>query len=216
MIPLLFSSFSIFAIPRSAYQQAPQDQVTTSETLKTLKQSIKDVENALTEKQRQESAAQIALRDIEKEIGANEEKMRAIQANITEKQVALDALEEKASILSKTHKIEQEALSVQMDARFRTYKKEKLQLLFGLQDVSKVQRVKHYYNYFNAARKGYLDSLSNATKELADNQHALKTQQALLKKLQAEHMQEAQNLMDDKITRKSLLASINKTLSSLQ
>ena len=154
--------------------------VTTAEKLTALKENINALESALKEKQAEESAAQITLRKIEKEIGDNEEKIRTIESKISSKEKALSDLKIKAATLNATYEKEQDALAKQIEARFKTYKKEQIQLIFGQHDLTKATRVRYYYHYFNTARKKYMDSLKDATQAIRDNSTELKKEQATL------------------------------------
>lgn len=211
LLGLCFIPKLIFGYPAPAIPQHPE-QVT--ESLDALKKSIKQIEIVLNEKQKEESATLSALEGLEKRIGENSEKSREIQRNIKVKQEELRALEDKSEQLTQSHQAEQAALAEQMTARFKTFKKEKLQLFFGQHDLTRLLRVKHYYNYFNQARKAYLDALSLATRETVDAQASVKKEQENLKLLEAERLHEEQNLQLDRTSRTALLKEINSVLST--
>ncbi|MFO1258203.1 MAG: peptidoglycan DD-metalloendopeptidase family protein [Gammaproteobacteria bacterium] len=197
--------------PAPAIQQHPEQ---AAESLDALKKTIKQIEISLNEKQKEESEALSALEALETRIGENSEKLRTIQKNIKIKEQELVALEEKSDKLSQTHQAEQAALAEQMAARFKTFKKEKLQLFFGQHDLTRLLRVKHYYNYFNQARKAYLDALTLATRETIDARLSVKKEQENLKLLESERLHEEQNLKSDKTSRTNLLKEINTALST--
>lgn len=197
--------------PAPAIQQHPEQ---AAESLDALKKSIKQIEMALSEKQKEESEALSALEELERRIGENSEKLREIQKNIKAKQEELSVLEDKSEKLAQSHQTEQAALAEQMIARFKTFKKEKLQLFFGQHDLTRLLRVKHYYNYFNQARKAYLDALNLATRETVDAQNSVKKEQENLKLLEIERLHEEQNLQLDRTSRTALLKEINVALST--
>lgn len=208
---LYFLPSLLFAYPAPAIKNDPAK---ATETLNDLKKSIKKIESSLHAKQKQESEISLALKDIEKRMGHNAEKLRSIRLAISDKQTELNHLEKKADTLSYKYHKEQIALAEQLTARFKTFKKENLQLFFGQHDLTKVMRAKHYYQYFNQSRKAYVESLALASTEISNAQTHLLNEQHRLKELEQARLKEEELLSHDKDARQLILTTINSTLSA--
>ena len=186
----------------------PSDQLTQ------LKERINNIESKLTEALKKESATQNNLKKIEKCISQNEEKLRQVKLELNEKKQKLERLEIEALENQKKHEAEYQALSNQIETRFKYYKSEHLILLINHNDLSKLTRVKHYYQYFNHARKELLQSLLMANKEIIENKKKIDDEHMALFELEKNYEKKATELIEDKQARQALLKKIDNDVTS--
>ena len=167
-LQLLTVLVSLSIVSLSAY--AAEQDISTGQKeseLESLRSQIRNVESniraasdetelLLRELQKYESAATTtskSLHDLQKKIASKKDKLKQLE---TEQQQQQKSLAEQQQLLSR-----------QIRAAYKTGRNDYIKLLLNQQDPALVGRVLAYHNYFNRARAERIDSVSASLEKIA-------------------------------------------------
>jgi len=200
-----------FAEPEADAQSAAQEKE-ARQKLDAVRAEIK----ALAEQQRategERGEAAHALREKETEVAAVAKEVHALDAKLEAEQVQLDQLTDQRTKLETALKSQREALAALLRSAYALGHDEDLKLLLQQDDVAAIARVLAYNRYFQRARIGRIDRLSEDLKELADVQESIRKKTAELAATRDAQSAEVAKLETERTERATLLDDLDAKL----
>ena len=206
----------LFALLAQAQPEDPQKAASEAEARQRLERLRTDI-RALTAELRATSGekdeATRALREAETAIATALGGVRAIDAQLAERQQELARLEDQRAALANKLKAQREDLAVLLRSAYALGRNEELKLLLQQEDVDAIARVLAYHRYFQRARVERIDSLMTDLQQLADLQRTIETRTAQLSATRGEREAEVRQLEARRGERETLLAGLDARLS---
>ena len=206
----------LFALLAQAQPEDPQKAASEAEARQRLERLRTDI-RALTAELRATSGekdeATRALREAETAIATALGGVRAIDAQLAERQQELARLEDQRTALANKLKAQREDLAVLLRSAYALGRNEELKLLLQQEDVDAIARVLAYHRYFQRARVERIDSLMTDLQQLADLQRTIETRTAQLSATRGEREAEVRQLEARRGERETLLAGLDARLS---
>ena len=200
-----------FAEPEADAQSAAQEKE-ARQKLDAVRAEIK----ALAEQQRategERGEAAHALREKETEVAAVAKEVHALDAKLEAEQAQLDQLTDQRTKLETALKSQREALAALLRSAYALGHDEDLKLLLQQDDVAAIARVLAYNRYFQRARIGRIDRLSEDLKALADVQESIRKKTAELAATRDAQSAEVAKLETERTERATLLDDLDAKL----
>jgi murein hydrolase activator len=206
----------LFALLAQAQPEDPQKAASEAEArqrLERLRADIRTLTAELRATSGEKDEATRALREAETAIAAALGGVRAIDAQLAERQQELARLEDERTALADKLKAQREDLAVLLRSAYALGRNEELKLLLQQEDVDSIARVLAYHRYFQRARVERIDSLMTDLEQLADLQRTIETRTAQLNATRGEREAEVRQLEARRGERESLLAGLDSRLS---
>lgn len=206
----------LFALLAQAQPEDPQKAAREAEArqrLERLRADIRTLTAELRATSGEKDEATRALREAETAIATALGGVRAIDAQLAERQQELARLEDQRAALANKLKAQREDLAVLLRSAYALGRNEELKLLLQQEDVDAIARVLAYHRYFQRARVERIDSLMTDLQQLADLQRTIETRTAQLNATRGEREAEVRQLEARRGERETLLAGLDARLS---
>ncbi|MBS0555965.1 MAG: peptidoglycan DD-metalloendopeptidase family protein [Proteobacteria bacterium] len=193
--------------PARATQEAQAKQ-----KLEQVRGQIKALVDAQKDTNTQRSAAVDALRGQELKIAATARQLREIDQQLAGQQARLDDLLAQRKRLDASLHDQRDALAALLRSAYAMGRGEELKLLLAQDKAADIARMLAYYGYFEHARIGEIDALTQNLDALAKVQNAIETQRTALQAARTERATQAQQLDAERVVRQQALDKLNATL----
>jgi len=202
--------------PASAEPEADAQSAAQEKEARQKLDAVRAEIKALAEQQRategERGEAAHALREKETEVAAVAKEVHALDAKLEAEQAQLDQLTDQRTKLETALKSQREALAALLRSAYALGHDEDLKLLLQQDDVAAIARVLAYNRYFQRARIGRIDRLSEDLKELADVQESIRKKTAELAATRDAQSAEVAKLETERTERAALLDDLDAKL----
>lgn len=207
---------SLLAVAQPEAPQKAASEAAARQRLERLRADIRTLTAELRATSGEKDEATRALREAETAIAVALGEVRAIDAQLADRQQELAALEDERSALANKLKAQREDLAVLLRSAYALGRNEELKLLLQQEDVDAIARVLAYHRYFQRARVERIDNLMADLQQLADLQRAIETKTAELNATRGEREGEVRQLEERRGERETLLAGLDARLNDQQ
>ena len=128
----------------------------------------------------------------------------------------LKQLNKKQAGLQRDQQRQQQLIQSQVNTAYRLGRQEPVKLLLNQEDPERLTRTLKYYDYFLTARANKLNSYTETLNELARVEHNISSKTAQLNQHRDQLKRQQHQLDERQQQRKSVMAALNKEISSNQ
>lgn len=193
-----------------------QSQVATEAELKQVRQRIERLTAQAGERTRERDAVTAQLADVERRLAEVQTRRRALRAERAEATRRLAVAEERVILQREALGQEREALGRQLRAAYTSGRQERIKLVLNQGDPELVGRMLTYYRYLNAARLDNISALNEGLATLARLVAEATTEQRRLDDLAREAELLIAELGQQRSTRQTLVADIDRRMADEQ
>ena len=168
-------------------------------------------EQRATEGERGDAAQ--TLRAKETEVSDVAKEVRALDAKLESEEAELDTLDRRRAALETELKTQRDALAALLRSAYALGRNEELKLLLQQNDVAAIARVLAYNRYFQRARIGRIDGLSEDLEELAAVQESIRQKSADLAATRDARASQAAHLETERTEQAALVAQLDAKLA---
>lgn len=213
LLSLLFSSVLLFIIlggmlPGVAFSASEDEQ----KKLETLKTQIQQLQNQLSEENRQKDHAVYQLQQAEKEVALASSKLRKTEKDLGKSQQKLTALKEEEQKLQHKFSENRKFLVKQIRAAYSIGKQEYVKLLLNQEDPATVSRMVTYYQYFNKSRASQMQKIDSRLARMQSVRRDIAAETEKLEFARQQIMDQRQTLKGRRTERANIVASLSESL----
>lgn len=208
LFPLLF--WLGFSLGTSlAYAQ----DMPSPDDLKLINNTIAQIQKKIQQADSERSGVQKKLIETEKSLTRTNQEVRSLNQQISHEQSELKQLQERQITLNNSKSEQQALIGQYMRNAYRSGKDEYLKLLLNQQSIDQSMRTLRYYQYFNEARAGKINSFNSTLVELSSLQSEIKISSDKLESKRQQLGQQQLALKSSQNERQALLDNLDITLS---
>ncbi|NOQ64663.1 MAG: peptidoglycan DD-metalloendopeptidase family protein [Methyloprofundus sp.] len=188
-----------------------------NQELSQLQQQIKSLAHSQSELVKQQQAAQVELKKIEKQQGSIARSIQELDTQVTQKKQRIQGIQTDIQVQNGWLLMQQEKLAELVTAAHALGRQEQLKLLFNQQDSARTSRIMKYYQYFNQTKIEQLERIENSLFILKSLNQEHQAEQQRLTQLIKRNQKKKTDLAENKIQRQQILTKItqdSKTNSS--
>jgi len=152
------------------------------------------------------------LERAEKEIGATGAEIHRLQSEVQASEQQLETLGRQRGQQQEALQQMRSTLARDMRSAYAMGRQAQVKLLLNQQDPATVGRIMTYHGYLSRARSERMQSIRSALDELASLEQALFDEQARLKALHGQRREKAQQLEQQQVDRREVLANLQADL----
>lgn len=164
----VFSTFSYFAENLSSEE--------IKEQIEALEEEIDNYRATIESTQNKKEKLQKNLEENEKKIGDLLKKIEAVEGDLDKSEKNVQELQNKKNHLELSKQEQQQLITQQVRAAYKTGKQEYLKVLLNQEDPHQISRMLVYYDYFNQARVQQIDTFNHTIQQLKIVENQLSTE----------------------------------------
>lgn len=198
----------------SSTRSTPSTPEQSEQRLEKLRRDIGELQTQLKQAQESKLSAQDQLRVTEKSIGKINALLRSLDQKIEHQNNKITGLNQRQQQTLSNIEHQKQILAKELRATYLLGRQPYLKLLLNQQQPQKLARSVTYFNYYSRAKVAQIDQLNAEVKELQQLKQAIQTTNTQIEQDKSEKLTEKQKLQAYHRQRVSLLASLNREISS--
>ncbi len=191
---------------------AQTDRASTAAKLDSVRERIAELEKSIEAARDEAGTLKEQLRDIEKEIQANNNKLAELRSEIATKDERLRQLDQERRDYETKLGDARAALARQMRAAYKSGRRDYLKLLLNQQDPALMGRMLTYYDYYNRARSEQIRSVSHELEQLAEVARQVQREQTAMTELETSVETRLAELQGLEKARSQIIAHLNRQI----
>lgn len=191
---------------------AQTDRASTAAKLDSVRERIAELEKSIEAARDEAGTLKEQLRDIEKEIQANNNKLAELRSEIATKDERLRQLDQERRDYETKLGDARAALARQMRAAYKSGRRDYLKLLLNQQDPALMGRMLTYYDYYNRARSEQIRSVSHELEQLAEVARQVQREQTAMAELETSVETRLAELQGLEKARSQIIAHLNRQI----
>ncbi len=182
--------------------------------LEQLRNQMDGIQTDLSDKQKRRQATQQELMATEKRISKQSQELKKLDRMLAEQRKRIRVAKIQQGLNRNSLSLQREILEKQIRAAYAIGRQDRLKLLLNQQEPVVAGRLMVYHDYFNRSRVEQLDLIQDTLSKLLQAESEMATEERRLNELQTRKQQEKAGLEKSRNGRKSLIAELNRDISS--